>query len=255
MEREKKERFMNIWEKYFAGAQLPVTFWYTDDGTRGTAVKPSPNHRCAVGDIARAMAGRSVLVGGDILSCFGAKRYFGFTREIMPNFDYFLSCGIPGELEGERYKKSPEIVRKMMASFPSFTAPGRYLVFKRWDKLDEKDCPDVVVFLGPPDVISGVFTLFYFDEVDRFKVVAPFGAGCTTIVLYPFLESQSEEPRAILGMFDVSARPCMPATTLSLSVPMKKFDAMIENVDESFLTGHSWEVIRKRLARTAKKER
>jgi len=24
---------------------------------------------------------------------------------------YFLSCGLPGTVEGERYKKSPELVR------------------------------------------------------------------------------------------------------------------------------------------------
>ena len=48
----------------------------------------------------------------------------------MPNFEYFLSCGIPGELEGERYKKSPEIVLEFMKKAPCFKAPARYTVFK-----------------------------------------------------------------------------------------------------------------------------
>lgn len=34
----------------------------------------------------------------------------------MPNFEYFLSCGIPGKLEGERYKKTPELVRSWRRS-------------------------------------------------------------------------------------------------------------------------------------------
>ena len=34
----------------------------------------------------------------------------GFTQELRPNFEFFLSCGIPGEMEGERYKKSQELV-------------------------------------------------------------------------------------------------------------------------------------------------
>jgi len=33
----------------------------------------------------------------------------------MPHFEYFLSCGIPGKLEGERYKKSPELVKEFRA--------------------------------------------------------------------------------------------------------------------------------------------
>jgi hypothetical protein len=28
----------------------------------------------------------------------------GFTQELRPNFEFFLTCGIPGEMEGERYK-------------------------------------------------------------------------------------------------------------------------------------------------------
>ena len=56
------------------------------------------------------------------LGCFGGKKYFGFSQRIMPNFEYFLSCGIPGELEGERYKKSPEIVKAAMKRMPVFEA-------------------------------------------------------------------------------------------------------------------------------------
>jgi len=29
-----------------------------------------------------------------------------FKQELRPNFEYFLSCGIEGEVEGERYNRS-----------------------------------------------------------------------------------------------------------------------------------------------------
>jgi hypothetical protein len=32
----------------------------------------------------------------------------GFFESPRPNIEYFLSCGIPGEMEGERYIKTPE---------------------------------------------------------------------------------------------------------------------------------------------------
>ena len=65
----------------------------------------------------------------------------GFSADVMPHFEFFLSCGIPGKVEGERYKKSPEIVRESMRRVESFDAPARYAVFKRWDMLEEKDEP------------------------------------------------------------------------------------------------------------------
>ena len=84
----------------------------------------------------------------------------------MPNFEYFLSRGIPGTLEGEWYKKSPELVKEFEKRKPKFTAPTRNIVFKRWDRLGEKDDPAVIIFFAPTDVLSGLFTLANFDEAD-----------------------------------------------------------------------------------------
>jgi hypothetical protein len=78
-------------------------------------------------------------------------------------------------------------------------------VFKRWDTLTAADAPEVVVFFARSDILSGLFTLANFDQVTSHGVVAPFAAGCGSIVQYPYLERYAEMPRAILGMFDVSA--------------------------------------------------
>ena len=67
-------------------------------------------------------------------------------------------------MEGERYKKSPEIVKEFMKMRPAFTAPASYAVFKRWDRLEPGDEPEVVVLCAPPDVLSGLFTLAGFEE-------------------------------------------------------------------------------------------
>lgn len=80
-------------------------------------------------------------------------------------------------------------------------------------------------------------------------VFAPFSAGCGSIVQYPYLEKDSDCPRGVLGMFDVSARPFIPKDVLSFSVPMTKFARMIENMEESFLITGSWEKIRRRMKR------
>ena len=100
---------------------------------------------------------------------------------------------------------------------------------------------------------SGVFTLANFDEAEANGVFSPFGAGCATIVQYPFLEKESERPRAVIGMLDVSARPCVPTDVVTIAVPMKKFIPMIENMEESFLVTKSWRKVKRRIATGAKR--
>ena len=247
MDMGRKADFLERWKKYFGGEELPVTFWYTDDEGVADGAEPPKDHRCFLADLTKIRQGKSMRFDLATVGCSGGKRYLGFTENVRPNFEYFLSCGIPGTLEGERYKKSPELVKEFERRSPGFTAPARHIVFKRWDRLGEEDDPAVVVFFAPPDVLSGLFTLANFDESDLNAVYCPFCAGCGSIVKYPFLEKDAPHPRAVLGMFDISARPFLPGSTLSFAIPMKKFAAMIANMDESFLTTKSWKAVRGRM--------
>lgn len=242
-----KERFQGKWTRYFGGAELPVACWYTDDAAVADGIEPPKEHRCFLADLAKVRAGKSLRFEKATVGCSGGKRYLGFSDEIMPNFEYFLSCGIPGALEGERYKKSPDLVKEFERRTPPFAAPARYIVFKRWDALTEADTPEVVIFFAPPDVLSGLFTLSNFAEADLNGVFCPFCAGCGSIVKFPFLEKGAPRPRAVLGMFDVSARPFVPGSTLSFAVPMNKFSSMAGDMDESFLTTRSWNAVRSRI--------
>ncbi len=247
MDLEFKHRFMERWSRYFPGAELPIGFYYTDEKDQCEAAQPARGFRCVVHDIGEVRIGRSLSFDEHSVGCGGGKRYLGFSQELRPNFEYFLSYGIPGKMEGERYKKSPELVKELMKSQSPFAAPSKYIVFKRWDRMDEADEPAVIIFFATPDVLSGLFTLANFDEADPYGVIAPMGAGCATIVDYPFRELQSSRPRAVLGMLDVSARPCVPSGTLTFSVPWAKFATMVDNMEESFLITESWNKVRGRI--------
>lgn len=248
METSYKERFTMLWKKYFNGAELPITFYYTDEGGHADLVKPGSVHRCVIAALLKVRKGTSLCFGADSVGCFGGKRYLGFDENIRPDFEYFLSCGIPGKMEGERYKKSPELVKESMQYSPAFKAPGHYIVFKRWDMLEMSDDPQVVISFAEPDVLAGLFTLASFDEADPNGVMAPFGSGCSTIVYYPYLQSESMRPKGVIGMFDISARPFVPKNVLTFSVPMNKFIRMIENMRESFLITDSWAKVKKRIS-------
>jgi hypothetical protein len=247
MDMRMKEGFLVRWRRYFGGAELPVACWYTDEEGAAERADPAAGHRCFIADLAKIRSGNSLRFDVAAVGCGGGRRYLGFTQDPPADFEHFLSCGIPGAVEGARYKKTPGLVKEFEARSPAFAAPARNIVFKRWDRLGEDDAAEVVVFFAQPDVLSGLYTLAGFDDADLNAVYCPFSAGCGSIVKYPFLEKDASRPRAVLGMFDVSARPFVPGATLSFAVPMRKFGAMVDNMDGSFLTTRSWEAVRRRI--------
>ena len=248
MDAKLRDGFVAQWRKYFGAAELPIALWYTDDDSCRALVEKPQAHACVVAQLSKARRGGAIAFDAGSVSCGGGKRYLGYTTKLAPGFEHFLSRGIPGKLEGERYKKTPELVVESLKSMGEFTAPAKYIVFKRWDALQGGDEPAVVVFFARPDVLSGLFTLANFDEAEQNGVFTPFSAGCGSIVEYPYLEIASKRPRCVIGTFDVSARPCVETDVLSFAAPFAKFTRMVANMDESFLITESWAKVRRRLA-------
>ena len=252
MDTELRDRFTRLWNDYFEGSDLPVTFGI---GPAPATVKKAPvpkGWRCLVCDLARVRKGASLSFDHESLSCSGAKFYLGYATERAPEFRYFLSSGKPGVVEGERYKRTPEIVDELDRYRETIPSEGKCYTFKRWDQLTEDDTPEVVIFFARPEVLSGLFTLANFDQADpNGGVICPFGAGCGSIIHYPWLEQQKENPKAVLGMFDPSARPCVMLDVLTMAIPMKKFERMIGYMEESFLITGTWEKVRKKIQRSA----
>jgi hypothetical protein len=58
---------------------------------------------------------------------------------------------------------------------------------------------------------------------------------------------KKDKPKAVIGMFDVSARPFVQENILSFAVPMKRFEVMISFMEESFLSTNSWGKVKKRI--------
>jgi hypothetical protein len=249
MEKQIKESFLSKWKKYFAEAELPIAYYYANGVPEKERRDTKNEHRCLICNLNRVRAGHAFVYSSKSPGCLGGKRYTGFSQALRPNFEYFLSCGIPGKMEGERYKKSPELVKEYLEQHKLFEAPAKYLVFKRWDKLSANNEPIAVIFFAVPDVLSGLFTLANFDAADPHGVIAPMGSGCSSIVGYPVEESKSSNPRCVLGMFDISARPCVPEDTLTFTVPMKRFIEMVEDMEESFLITGSWNAVKSRISK------
>lgn len=247
MDQKLQEQFSANWRKHFGETELPITCFYSNELGNAELIAAPKGHRCFVCDLMRARKGVDCAFEKRSMGCPGGQRYVGFESKITPNFEYFLSYGIPGKLEGERYLKTPEMVKETLLQQKPMQAPANYLIFKRWDKLTPQDEPAIVIFFAEPDVLSGLFTLANYAHGDVNGVITPFGAGCASIIYYPYLEGLQERPRAVLGMFDVSARPCVSPGCLTFAMPVSKLAQIVADWDETFLITESWRKVQKRI--------
>ena len=247
MDASLKEKFLDRWEKYFGTADLPIVFFYSDDESNEEYLRPTEGFSCMIAQLKLARDGQTVSFTPETIGCGGGVRYSGFPTEPDPNLPHFLSCGVPGQFEGLRLKRTPELVEGLAGTASIPPAEGTYLVSKRIDRIETGDDPQVVAWFATPDVMAALFHLAAFDTQDRNCVISPQAAGCGSIIGYPLAERDRKDPRGIIGMFDISARPYVKADMLTFAAPMALFARMVEAMDESFLITESWKKIKKRI--------
>jgi len=247
MDAKLKDKFIENWGKYLPGVDLPFALFYSDDESYRDDLRPQKGFGCMIAHFALVLKGERVAFVEETIACPGGVSYSGFPIEPNPGLKHFLSCGIPGGMEGLRLKKTPELVEESFGDHTLAEAGGKFLVATRLDRLETDETPEVVAWLAPPDVISALFHLAAFHSADRSSVISPQSSGCGALINYPMAEQEKEYPRAILGMFDISARPYVRKDHLSFAVPLNLFEEMASNMEESFLITSAWDKIRPRL--------
>jgi hypothetical protein len=240
-----KASFLEKWEKYFPGSELPIACYYSDE-LNGAEFpeRPKPNKHgltCIFSQLAPVRKGKARAFNQENLGCWGSKGVLGFIPSEADEqaIDFLVNV--------ERYKKSAEHIKAMFKTNPPLPAAGKYLILKRWDLLSEEDRPQVVFFFCKPDVLSGLHGLANYDAMHPHGVIAPFWSGCDMLIGFAMKELKSPDPKAVIGLFDPSARICVKPDLLSFSIPWPKFTSMLENMDDCFLNTYVWESIRKRL--------
>ena len=243
-----KTTFMEQWEKYFPGSELPLACFYSDDlhGAK-YATKPKENKKgytCIFSQLAPVRAGKPRAFDQDSFGCFGATGTLGFSNTpTKEEIDYMANFLI----NEERFKKSKGHVMGMMEANPPLPAKGKYLVVKRWDTLSEQDAPQVVSFFVSPDAIAGLFSLANYDTINPHGVISPFGSGCDTLIGFAMKECESSNPKGVIGGFDPPMRACVKPNLLTFSVPYIRLITMLGNMDDCFLNTYIWEGIHKRM--------
>lgn len=251
----------------------PAGIVFTDEKPAAARQFQEGKWGCTMFMLAAAVKGETVVFDKDTCGCQGGGTGLGFGNQYKnfaggeECFKYFLSSGNEqweegrkaGEqvkpfmrpdayhhfMHGERYIKSPELVGKFLESLPMTTVPTKYVVLKPLKEIDEtREDLRVVVFLGNMDQISALTVLASYGRGHNENVIFPFAAGCQSIGIYPYREALRPEPRAVLGLNDISARVYLKRIlkddVMSFAMPLVLFQEMEANLAESFLGQDTW---------------
>jgi hypothetical protein len=182
--------------------------------------------------------------------CLGGAFFLGYNKPQLENIVHYVSNGIPGVMEGERYFNSPEQARLYYQTLAPAPAPEPYCVFKPLDLLEPGEHPLLVNFFARPETISGLHQLTLFVSDDLEAVMSPWGAGCTNLVTWPLRYLAQGRSKAVLGGWDPSCRKFLKTDELTLTMPWGMFESMLAHWRDSFLTAEAWKTVRQKVARS-----
>jgi hypothetical protein len=225
-----------------------------------------------------AREGKTAVFSRETTTCTGGAMGLGFGRPFERHavrtetgFCSFLSNGIEGAVdkaayekiigeadarnkkvltEGERFLKSPEVVKKFLANLPVYDAPCGYIVMKPVHEVADGENVRSIVFVANADQIAALSILANFAtaNIRDGVIVAAGAAGCQAMGVCTYAEGESDTPRAVVGLTDLSARKAVRTTlgkdVLTFSVPLALYWEMEENVPESFLELDLWKELR-----------
>lgn len=238
----------------------PVGIWFTDIKPEGAFEFDPSKRTCVVSMLVAASKGKTVVVSDATCACVGGAVGLGFgdafARRDAPT-DWMLSHGEecpdwpkgrkplrPEMRAGERFYCSSECTRRWRSDMALADADYEYVVMAPVDS-DALGVPDVVWMLANPDQLSALVIMCGYTTGRALNVLAPFCAGCQSIVLAK-QEAAKDEPHAIMGMFDISQRHRLPRELLSLTMPYALFESIDAHCEEGCLTTHAWRQIEHR---------
>ena len=233
----------------------PVTVILADDKPEdGLHFKEGSTRGCvAAMMVASSKKNRAAYFNRHSFCCPGGGTGLGFGDQFKRfPIDCLLSTGDQEQgqagsslAEGERFFKNPGVARKWVDSLPMTDVPTEYVVFKPWEQLTAEDEPTLIIFFVNADQLSALVVMADYQRGTNLSITAPFGAACQSI-LFGYEEAKRENPRAVLGFFDISQRKAVDREILTLTVPFRLFQEMEANVTGSFLEMHPWKELQER---------
>ena len=227
----------------------PVAVFLSNEKPEGALQGKEGHWSCVIALFIAAAKGKTAVFERKTTVCPGGKVGLGFGPypKLMPQFpggiEEFLSTG-KGEFEGEGYIKDPELAADFVECLPITDIPYQYVIFKPMSQVDTaQEKPEVIIFYVNNDQLSALTVLANYYRPGNENVMIPQSAGCQSVFLIPYAEAQKENPRAVVGLTDITVRPMVEPDMLSFSVPYAMFLDMEKNVAGSFMEKHLWHKI------------
>lgn len=250
----------------------PVALSWSDEKPEGALQFKEGRWGCVMWLLAGAADGKTAVCDANTFGCFGGGVGLGFGDQYknFPGgeecFCRFLSTGNQESpqgravaeqvkpfmreeaheefVHGERYLKTPALAQKFAHLLPVREIPSRYVVLEPLAGVGAGQTPQVVVFFANPNQTSALVVLANYGREHNENVIVPFAAGCQAIGIYPYREAEAENPRAVLGLIDLSARlqlkPKLGDQLFTVAVPYRMFCELEGNVEGSFLERPTW---------------
>jgi uncharacterized protein (DUF169 family) len=210
---------------------------------------------CVAAMLRAAAKGRTGVFDRKTCGCPGGGTGLGFGNCYVGfPIDRLLSTGGKTELangrtfdmgEGERFFESPEVAARWARALPYREVPTEFIVCKPIDQVAEGESVSLVLMFVNPDQLSALVTLAGFRRGAIDATVSPWGAACQSI-LFAHAEAESDNPRGVIGFFDISQRGKIARELLSFTIPYRMYLEMESSVDESFLCTTTWKKLCKR---------
>ena len=230
----------------------PVAIIFTDEKPEDALQFKEGSRGCVVAMLSAVGRGETAVFDRRTYGCGGGGVGLGFGNTFSGapgGIEYFLSTGRgEGYPEGEGYRKTPELARAFLDKLPITDIPFDYVVFKPLEQVEpDKETPQMVTFYVNADQLTALVVLANYDQPSSDNVIIPSAAGCQSVCLIPYHETQQEHPRAVVGMMDISARPHVDPDILSFTVPYQMFLRMEANVPGSFFEKGAWRKVSARI--------
>lgn len=241
----------------------PVALLWSDEKPEGAVEFQKERWGCVMALASSAAKGRIAAASRETTGCMGGMVGLGFSERYSGHpigIEYFLSTGNPDlckteagrrlaeknpdMLKGERYIKTPELAKKFADELCTRLIPNRYVIFKPLELVTQEEEPKIVIFMVNPDQISALVFLANYSKETTDNVIAPMGAGCQQFGILAYQQTESDNPKAIIGLTDPSARKvtdrALGRDILSFQVPYKMYRQMEDDVEGSFLQRDTW---------------
>lgn len=232
-------------------------FFANTDAVCDTAADPKTRN-CVIPYLMRASQGEVISMdeqscncaGGATGCCFGDgfARWNPTIRKLLSQgYGDDAAPGMPAFMrEGERFFCTEELAERFVKALPYSERAYPRIVFAPMSRWADIGTPDLVYLFLAADQLAAVVGMLGSHNGRSFNTISPYASACQSI-MFAAQQLDSDDPMAVIGLFDISQRYTPLAGDLSLTMPYALWAGLAEDLDRSCLTTHSWRNIEKRL--------